>query len=261
MTPSEYGGLINPPLEHHPNHIHVSGPWAVTTLFSGIVLLVGYLLLAVVFDNSNANTHINHTTAIVAALFFIALANVSSFGIAFFQRHQPLFLLRSLFMSVFPSGYDQSVKGGHRLTYYRPFMIINLIALFNFLLNVFARDLFPLSALRVIAIGLPSAFALVHGGIAILIYHEYEYDGSPRTNRGTPLLSDEEMQRRQLARLLGDRSAGAPSPDIVNSTYRLEIPTLEPIQKAWAGELNLPPTSRFPSGPEPHWTRVNQSII
>ncbi|KAJ5919424.1 hypothetical protein N7466_010367 [Penicillium verhagenii] len=240
MTPSEYGGLFNPPLEHHLNHIHVSGLWRVTTLFSGILLLVGYLLLAVVFDNSDANTHINHTPAVVAALFFIALANVSSFGIAFFQRHQPLFLLRSLFM---------------------PFVIINLIALFNFLLNVFARDLFPLSALRVIAIGLTSAFALVHGGIAILIYHEYEYDGSPRTNRGTPLLSDEEMQRRQLARLLGDRSAGAPSPDIVNSTYRLEIPTLEPIQKAWAGELSLPPTSRFPSDPEPHWSRVNQSII
>ncbi|KAJ5642908.1 uncharacterized protein N7484_005415 [Penicillium longicatenatum] len=199
-----------------------------------------YLMLAVVFGNSNESTHINETTTAVTALFFIGLAHASSVGIAFFQRHQRVFLLHSLFT---------------------PFMIINLIALFNILLNIYARDLFPLSALRVVSIGLPSAFTLIHGGAATLIYYEYGLPGDRRMEADTPLLSEEEMQRRQLARLLGNRSAAAPSPDINHSTYRLEIPTLEPVQKAWAPELSPPPEPRFSSNSKSQWTRVNQSII
>ncbi|KAJ6096968.1 hypothetical protein N7486_007714 [Penicillium sp. IBT 16267x] len=196
-------------------------------------------MLAVVFGNSIESTHIDETTTAVIALFFIGLAHASSFGIAFFQRHQHSFLLQSLFT---------------------PFLIINLIALFNILLNIFAHDLFPLSALRVVSIGLSSAFTLIHGGAAILICHEYGSTGNRRTEHGTPLLSEEEMQRRQLARLLGDRSAAASSPDVNHSTYRLEIPTLEPVQNTWAPELSPPPASRF-SNSKSQWTSVNQSII
>lgn len=143
----------------------------------------------------------------------------------------------------------------------RPFVIINLIALFNILLNIFARDLFPLSALRVVSIGLPSAFTLIHGGAAILICHGNGSSGGHRTGHDVPLLSEEEMQRRQLARLLGDRSAASSSPNINHSTYRLEIPTLEPTQKAWAPEISPPPASRFSSNSKFQWTSVNQSII
>ncbi|KAJ5540454.1 hypothetical protein N7494_005530 [Penicillium frequentans] len=197
-------------------------------------------MLAVVLGNSKDSTHINETTTAIIALFFIGLAHASSVGIAFFQRHQHVFLLHSLFM---------------------PFIIINLIALFNILLNIFARDLFPLSALRVVSIGLPSAFTLIHGGAAVLIYHERGSSENHPAWDDTPLLSDEEMQRRQLARLLGDRSTAASSPHTNHSTYRLEIPTLEPVQKTWAPELSPPPASRPSSKSKFQWTSVNQSII
>lgn len=57
-------------------------------------------MLAVVFGNSNDNTHINGTTTAIIALFFIGLAHASSVSIAFFQRQQHAFLLHSLFTSV-----------------------------------------------------------------------------------------------------------------------------------------------------------------
>lgn len=57
-------------------------------------------MLAVVLGNSKDSTHINETTTAIIALFFIGLAHASSVGIAFFQRHQHVFLLHSLFMSV-----------------------------------------------------------------------------------------------------------------------------------------------------------------
>ncbi|KAJ6010346.1 hypothetical protein N7451_001758 [Penicillium sp. IBT 35674x] len=237
LTPSEYGGLVPPPGQILNG---VSRPWRITTVLSEVLLLAGYLMLAVVLGNSKDNTHINEATTAVIALFFIGLAHASLIGIAFFQRHQHVFLLHSLFM---------------------PLIIINLIALFNILLNIFARDLFPLSALRVVSIGLPSAFTLIHGGAAILIYHERGPSENHRAGDDTPLLSDEEMQRRQLARLLGDRSAAAPSPHINHSTYRLEIPTLEPVQKTWAPELSPPPASRPATKSKFQRTSVNQSII
>ncbi|KAJ5641830.1 hypothetical protein N7490_005830 [Penicillium lividum] len=138
-------------------------------------------------------------------------------------------------------------------------MIINLLALFNILLNIFTRDLLPLSALRVVAISLPSGSSLLYGCAAIMIYLEYGSAGDPQAEDGTPLLSDEEMQRRQLARLLEDRPAPTPSPDIVHSTFRLEIPTLEPVQKTWTREESLS-ASWYPNS-KSQWTSVSQSII
>lgn len=57
-------------------------------------------MLAVVFGNSKDNTRLNEATTAVIALFFIGLAHATSIGIAFFQRHQPVFLLHFLFVSV-----------------------------------------------------------------------------------------------------------------------------------------------------------------
>lgn len=97
FTPSEYGGLVPPPGQVLNG---VSRPWKITTGLSGVLLLVGYLMLAVVFGNSKDNTRLNEATTAVIALFFIGLAHATSIGIAFFQRHQPVFLLHFLFVSV-----------------------------------------------------------------------------------------------------------------------------------------------------------------
>ncbi|KAJ5263908.1 hypothetical protein N7478_011513 [Penicillium angulare] len=239
-TPSEYGGLFPPPKQVF-NINRVSRLWRLLTISVAIVLLTGYLMLAVVFGDSNTDVHIDETTTIVIALFFIALSYAASLAIAFFQRQRKLFLLHSLFL---------------------PYTIVNLLALFNVLLNIFARNLRPLSPLRVVATGLPSAFILIYGCASLLIYLEFGSMGSIRAADGTPLLNEEEMQRRQLARLLEERSAPQPSPDLVRSTYRLEIPTLDPVQKPWDRNEDQPlgVVSR-PQHTNQSWSSVSQSMI
>lgn len=122
------------------------------------------------------------------------------------------------------------------LTCPRPYLAINLLSLFNVLFNVLSRNLLPLNALRVVGIGLPSAFSVIYGLSAFLIYREYGPSEGHRAEDGTPLLqiNPEDLTRQQLRRLLEERNSGAPSPDLVHSTYRLDLPGMEPPQKTWS---------------------------
>lgn len=87
-----------------------------------------------------------------------------------------------------------------------------------------------MNTLQIINICLPAAFSVCYALAGILIYREY---GRYRAEEGTPLLTDEEMQRLQLLRLLGERSTNAPSPDLVRNTYRFDLPEGR-AQKDWS---------------------------
>ncbi|KAJ5722716.1 hypothetical protein N7488_000751 [Penicillium malachiteum] len=231
-TPSEYGGLLVPPRSQVLSANRVPRSWRFASVLGGIILLIGYLTLAVVFGDSKEDPEVNTTAAVIISLFFIALTHTASVTIAFFQRRRKFFLLKSLFV---------------------PYALINLIALFNILLNIFARNLRPLSTLRVVAIGLSGGFTIIYGCAALLIYRGYRSVEGYRREDGTPLLSDEEMQRRQLARLLEERPVTQSSPSF--STYRLEIPTLEPVQKTWDRHNSAGSLSHSRS-----WSSVSQSV-
>ncbi|KAJ5179285.1 hypothetical protein N7492_002495 [Penicillium capsulatum] len=203
---SESDGVI----AQKPNR--VSKAWRFFTGFFTILLLLGYLILPIVFGHPNERTRIDKTASAVFALFFIGISYIASVVIAFFQRHRKIFVLRSLCV---------------------PYLVVNVVSLFNILLNIFGRNLFPLTALRVIGIGLPAGFAVIYALVTYLIYREYGPSAGHRAEDGTPLLSEEEMQRRQLLRLLQERNSTAPSPDLVHNTFRLEIPNLEPVRKSY----------------------------
>ncbi|KAJ5736416.1 uncharacterized protein N7483_001541 [Penicillium malachiteum] len=242
-TPSEYGGLLVPSQSQVLKVNRVPRSWSFASVLGGVILLIGYLTLAVVFGDSKTDPEVNNTAAVIISLFFIALSHTASVAVAFFQRRRKAFLLKSLFVP---------------LTMARPYTLINLIALFNILLNIFARNLRPLSTLRVVAVGLSSGFTVIYGCAALLIYHGYESTESYRREDGSPLLSDEEMQRRQLARLLEERSVIQSSPETSFSTYRLEIPTLEPVQKTWDRHASSHSGSLSHSR---SWSSVSQSVV
>lgn len=124
-------------------------------------------------------------------------------------------------------------------------MVVNIVSLFNVLFNVLARDLLPLNALRVVGIGLPSASSVIYGLAAYLIYRECGGSPGHRAEDGTPLLSQEEMQRRQLLRLLQEQTTGAYTPSVTDNTYRLDgfIVGLDAVPKTWDRSLS-PPVSR-----------------
>ena len=107
---------------------------------------------------------------------------------------------------------------------------MNLLALLNILFHIHGRNL-QMDTLQIVSICLPAVFCLFYALAGILGYHEY---GRHRAEEGTPLLTDEEMQRRQLLRLLGQRSTSPPSPDLVRNTYRFDLPGSERGQKGWS---------------------------
>lgn len=104
-----------------------------------------------------------------------------------------------------------------------------------------AQGLLPLNALRVVGVGLPSAFSVIYGLAGCLVYIEYGSSQGHRAEDGTPLLSQEEMQRRQLLRLLQEQNAGTHTPRGTDNTYRLDEFTvgLNPVPRTW--EQNLSP--------------------
>ncbi|KAJ5167398.1 uncharacterized protein N7482_006179 [Penicillium canariense] len=147
-----------------PSATRVSRLWRLLTACSAALLLIGYLILSVVFGDSDDNLRVDQTASLVFALFFVGVAYVGSIVIACIHRTRQLFLLRSLFV---------------------PHLVVNLVALFNVLLNILSRNLYPLNAIRVVGIGLPSAFSLIYGLASFLIYREYGSSQS-RAEDGTP---------------------------------------------------------------------------
>ncbi|KAJ5945352.1 hypothetical protein N7516_005520 [Penicillium verrucosum] len=186
----------------------VSWLWKVVAACFAALNLVGYMILAVVVGSPPHELRINATVSIVTAFVFVGMSYGVSGLIAFAQRHQKRFLLHSIFI---------------------PYSTVNLLALLNILFHIHGRSL-QMNTLRIINICIPTAFSVCYALAGILIYRE---GGHQRAEEGTPLLTDEEMQRRQLLRLLGERSS-APSPDLVRNTYRFDLPEDEGAQKDWS---------------------------
>ncbi|KAJ5465665.1 hypothetical protein N7530_009452 [Penicillium desertorum] len=191
------------------NTTDISRLWKVVAAFFAALQLVGYMILAVIVGSPPHELQINATVSTVIAFVFVGASYGVSALITFAQRHQVLFLLHSIFI---------------------PYSIMNLLALLNILFHIHGRSL-QMNTLQIVSICLPAAFSLCYALAGILAYREY---GRHRAEEGMPLLTDEEMQRRQLLRLLGERNTSAPSPDLVRSTYRFDLPGRDRAQKGWS---------------------------
>lgn len=106
---------------------------------------------------------------------------------------------------------------------------MNLLALLNFLFHIHGRRM-QMNTLQIVGICLPTAFSVCYAIAAILTYREYRRH---QVEEATLMLSDEELQRRQLLRLLGEQNCAAPSPELVRNTYRFDLPQDEAAQKYW----------------------------
>ncbi|KAJ5409268.1 uncharacterized protein N7487_003627 [Penicillium crustosum] len=184
----------------------VSWLWKVIVACFAALQLVGYMVLAVVVGSPAHELRINATVSTVTAFTFAGVSYGVSALIALAQRRQGLFLLHSIFI---------------------PYSTMNLLALLNILFHIHGRSL-QINTLQIINICVPTAFSACYALAGILIYREC---GHHQAEEGTPLLTDEEMQRRQLLRLLEERNTSAPPPDLVRNTYRFDLPEDERAQK------------------------------
>ncbi|OJJ50071.1 hypothetical protein ASPZODRAFT_139402 [Penicilliopsis zonata CBS 506.65] len=182
--------------------------WKLLATASSGLLLIGLLLFPLAVDGG-ASQHTNQTTVTIIASALAGTAYASSVAILFFQSQSPKYLLHSVFI---------------------PFLLSNLIGLFNLVVTLACRNLFPLTRLGVLVIALCGTFALFYASAAALVSVNSGFCFGPRIGQAgedrTYLLSDEEMQRRQLLKLLQERGGVdvAPSPEVVHDTFHIEIP-------------------------------------
>lgn len=94
-------------------------------------------------------------------------------------------------------------------------------------MNIFLRRL-PFDTLAIAAIAICAIFTV--GCAFAVIYHWREefsatrFLGSKQRRRKDSRVDDTELQRRQLLKLLSKNSDRAPSPDVTQNTFRIDLP-------------------------------------
>ncbi|KAL4742200.1 hypothetical protein BDV11DRAFT_167461 [Aspergillus similis] len=157
-------------------------------------------------DAENSVTaHVNKTAAVVVASVLIGLAYSSSLVLFLFHLEERMLLIQSLLV---------------------PGLICNALALFNVLINILCRDLLPLDLLKILSLSLSTAAAFIYALGALWLYSGDVNEAiAGNSNGGTILLTDEEMQRQQLQRLLEQNSSrNSLSPRAIQKTYRVNHP-------------------------------------
>ncbi|KAJ5970259.1 uncharacterized protein N7479_000177 [Penicillium vulpinum] len=186
----------------------ISWLWKVVAAFFAALQLVGYMMLAVIVGSPPHELRINPAVSTVTAFVFVGASYGVSALIILTQRHRMMFLLHSIFI---------------------PYSTMNMLALLNILFHIHGRSL-QMDTLQIVNTCLPTAFSVCYALAGILIYREH---GRHRVEEDTLLLTDEEMQRRQLLRLLREQTSSAPSPELVRNTYRFDLPEHETPPNDW----------------------------
>lgn len=249
FTPYQQQQHYSPTITKQEPKVRVKPLWKFLAVLPPNLLLVGYvsvpremawssltldryLILPVAFkepgpgSEPDSNVHINKAAIVIAASVLIAVAYVSSLVLVLAQNHNGSFAIQSVYMYApslnFPT---QSINENS------PCLCSSLLGLFNVVFNIVARNIFPLNSLEKVGMGLPSAFGLVYALAALWTYgKDTIYSTETQTQsvpEATVLLTEEEMQRRQLVALLeqGRKNGGkSPSPRDLQKTFKVDGP-------------------------------------
>lgn len=174
------------------------------------------------FKEAEKSSRINETAVIIAGSVLIGASYLSSLCLILFNFHERAFLIQSLLVYVCHCLYkERSAK----LTLRSPGLVSNALALFNVLINVFCRDLLPLTLLEIVSLSFPAAFSVLYALCALWLYsRDVNATAAVEPDQGTALMTDEEMQRQQLQRLLESSSRKSLSPRMVQKTYQVNHP-------------------------------------
>ncbi|KAK9853789.1 hypothetical protein MYU51_005263 [Penicillium brevicompactum] len=183
----------------HPS-TDISSRWKVAAVLFPAAQLVGYMMLAIVIGDTSHELRFDRKATIISAILIIASSLLALVWIACAKWQQ-----RDLLLHLF-------------ITY----LVVNLLALIDILLHINGNNA-PMRGLQITGLCLPIAVSVTCALAAIIRYWEARQSSSKA-------LSEEEMQRRQLKRLLKTRSS-VPSPELIRNTYRFDLPE---TQNGWS---------------------------
>ncbi|KAI9372425.1 hypothetical protein BJX61DRAFT_449278 [Aspergillus egyptiacus] len=174
-------------------------------LASSHLALIGFLVMPLAFDNAEKSPHVNRTAIVISASILIGVAHLFSLSLALLYHRERRLLIHSVLI---------------------PHLISGSLAVLNVLLNIFCRGPIPLDLLEILTLSFSVAFAFLYAVWALWLFALDVNEATVgASNCGTILLTDEEMQRQQLQRLLEQNSSRKSlSPRAVQKTYQVNHP-------------------------------------
>ncbi|RHZ64594.1 uncharacterized protein CDV56_108873 [Aspergillus thermomutatus] len=193
----------------------VRSVWKFPAAIASTLSLVGYLMIPLVLEKPEDNPQINKTILTIAAMVLIGVAYALSFVLVCFQIDQRAYLLHSVFL---------------------PCLSSSLFGLFNIVFNILCRNILPMDNLGTIVVSLCCAFVFLYALGALWIYGRTIADETrAHYSSASPiLLTEEEMQRQQLLRLLqrnGRKKRS--SAKAVQKTFKVDVPEVVSPGKGW----------------------------
>ncbi|THC98299.1 hypothetical protein EYZ11_002232 [Aspergillus tanneri] len=188
----------------------VRSPWKFLASLSSNLLILGFLVIPLAFK-SPTQEPASKVDSVVAAAVLIGIADALTLILICFQYDKRQYLVHSIFL---------------------PGLTSNLIGLFNVILNIVCRDLLPIGQVEAASMGVACAFAFLHAFGALWVYgrmvaEEIRVPGSKHV-----LLTEEEMQRQQLLRLLQENKK-SPRPKVTRKTFQVKVPERINPGKGW----------------------------
>ncbi|KAL2372151.1 hypothetical protein BDBG_03067 [Blastomyces gilchristii SLH14081] len=181
--------------------------WKLLASISAWLLLAGFVVFPLAIDN-NADDMRGGQFALAAtgtALVGVGYLVCVGFCLRWRKKH---YLVDFIFIPCFGS---------------------SLIGVFNVALNILVRRLTPLTALSIAVITISTVSTAAFGAAAIYNSHNVVFVprryAFRRGRNGEVSVDDAELQRRQLLRLYLQQDADrAPSPEVTQSTFRIDLP-------------------------------------
>ncbi|KAL4880216.1 hypothetical protein BJY04DRAFT_82176 [Aspergillus karnatakaensis] len=179
--------------------------WRFLAPVSSHFALVGFLVIPLAFGGEDKSASVNRTATVVAASVMIGIAYSLSLFLVLSHFEERTFVIHSILV---------------------PGLMSNILALFNVMINVICRNILPMSLLEILSLSFAAAFAFLYALGALWLYARDVNEAiGVESNRGTILLTDEEMQRQQLQRLLEQSSSRKSlTPRAVQKTYQVNHP-------------------------------------
>ncbi|PTU22935.1 hypothetical protein P175DRAFT_0431098 [Aspergillus ochraceoroseus IBT 24754] len=225
----ELGGWSTP-AQPIPQEDPVRGIWKFLAGVSSHLALIGFLVISLAFGSPENPPHVNKTATVVVSAVLIGIAYSLSFCLVLLHIHDRIFLIHSVLMYVFfffgPRMRPLYAICCPTLTSSGPCLISNLFALFNVVLNILCRNFLPMGLLETLSMSFSATFAFLYALGALWLYARDVNEGiRVESNGATILLTDEEMQRQQLQRLLEQNSPRKVlSPKAMQKTFRVNVP-------------------------------------